>query len=240
MCFRLRPRGVACRGRSRGRRTGSSRTGASGSFRSRRRLSRSSRCPWCPQPSLRSYTGADLGRSGATIGGSGRQHVRAHRQNGEVNPDCRRDARRVCGARGKRSAGSTRGFARTWTRRGIRRSRFPRDGSALHRERAKDHGVRARKGQTRSRRSSRRSRRNSRRGGAPDRSLRAWSGTYRVTLARICLVPSMITEKQPTNAGETTRASLNARQNPRAEPEIERVELFLKLHCRQLQKNIDA
>ena len=50
----------------------------------------------------------------------------------------------------------------------------------------------------------------------------------------------MITEKQPTNAGETTRASLNARQNPRAEPEIERVELFLELHCRQLQKNIDA
>lgn len=155
----------------------------------------------------------------------------AHRENGDVNPDCRRDARRVCGARGKRSAGSTRGFARTWTRRGIRRSRFPRDGSALHRERAKDHGVRARKGQTRSRRS----RRNSRRGGAPDRSLRAWSGTYRVTLARICLVPSMITEKQPTNAGETTRASLNARQNPRAEPESH-AELFLKLHCRQLQK----
>ena len=139
-----------------------------------------------------------------------------------MNPDCRRDARRVCGARGKRSAGSTSGFARTWTRRGIRRSRFPRDGSALHRERAKDPGVRARKGQTRSRRS----RRNSRRGGAPDRSLHAWSGTYRVTLARICLVPSMIAEKQPTNAGETTRASLNARQNPRAEPEIERVELF--------------
>jgi len=51
----------------------------------------------------------------------------------------------------------------------------------------------------------------------------------------------MITEKQPTNAGETTRASLNARLNPRAEPEIvERVELFLELHCRQLQKNIDA
>ena len=63
------------------------------------------------------------------------------------------------------------------------------------------------KGQTESRGNSR-----PKRGGCPhlDRGRRPTSGAYRVNDARICLGPSMTTKKQPTRAGRSTRASLNA------------------------------
>ena len=48
----------------------------------------------------------------------------------------------------------------------------------------------------------------------------------------------MITEKQPTNAGETTRASLNARQNPRAEPESSSVWSFFSSFTADNSKKI--
>lgn len=63
------------------------------------------------------------------------------------------------------------------------------------------------KGQTESRGNSR-----PKRGGCPhlDRGRRPTSGAYRVNDALICLGPSMTTKKQPTRAGRSTRASLNA------------------------------
>ena len=126
-----------------------------------------------------------------------------------ANPDWRRDARDR--ARERRTAGSTRGFGRTDVGRAIRRMDSAGGGSRVASARGGGAPcgarVRARKGKRRAEAIL-----GPKEGGCPhlDRGRRPTSGTYRVNDARICLGPSMTTKKQPTRAGRSTRASLNA------------------------------